>query len=86
MLIRILAGTLVAAAAVMPAAHAQPCVGEVSIGYVCAEPQNVSVDPHGGPTVGDCVFLGPSTCTPVFVTAPGVVQSGPPARVCRPSC
>lgn len=79
MLTRLLAVALVAAAA--PHAYAEPCYGTQQTRYVCLHPENVSVDPDGGPTVGDCVYVDDEQCRPVFVTAPSAGLSGPPASL-----
>ena len=74
-----LAAVAIAAASAVPAV-AGPCAGSTGTRIVCVHPENVEVDPYGGPAVGDCVYLASATCTPVFVPTP-TVTSGPPVTV-----
>lgn len=75
---RFLTAALVAAAVVpAAAAHARTCAGTAQTYLVCVLPENVSVDPDGGPPVGDCVYLNQPTCTPIFVPTPSVTTTGP---------
>ncbi|MDT7539868.1 MAG: hypothetical protein QOI82_3453 [Actinomycetota bacterium] len=68
-------------------ASADPCVGDSSLA-VCEHtyPGGKPVQPGAGPTVGDCVYLGSDTCTPVYLTLPGVYpgQLPDPVIYCKP--
>lgn len=75
-----LAAVATVAATAVPAVAAPVCAGTTGTRIVCVHPDNLDVDPYGGPAVGDCVYLASSTCTPVFVPTP-TVTSGPPVTV-----
>jgi hypothetical protein len=70
--------TFVTGAMSAAASASDPCVGPSEI-YACAHTsRGPVVDPDGGPTVGDCVYLVSDTCTPVYVTLPGANPSNLP--------
>lgn len=52
-----------------PAAAEPICVGTREIAGVC-----VDVDPTGGTLYEDCVYLASSSCTPVHVPGPTIVD------------
>lgn len=60
------------------------CVGSTTTARACVN-RDVTVTPTGGPvSYSDCVVVGdPDTCTPVNVSSPNVVVTGPafPASV-----
>lgn len=77
MLVRLLAAVFAASALTAPAAHSANCFGSNQTYRVCAYPENVSVDPAGGSTVGDCFWIITAECVPIFVTLPSATTSEP---------
>ena len=77
MLVRLLAVSCAAFALAAPTAYAENCFGSNQTHRVCLYPENVHVDPDGGPTVGDCFWINSDECTPIFVPLPSVTTSGP---------
>ncbi|HEX8002977.1 MAG TPA: hypothetical protein VF519_09820 [Mycobacteriales bacterium] len=74
---RLLAAALAALACVAAPAAAELCAGTTQTYVVCAHPENLSVDPDGGPPAGDCVYVNADACTPVFVPTPSAGATGP---------
>ncbi|HEX8002978.1 MAG TPA: hypothetical protein VF519_09825 [Mycobacteriales bacterium] len=73
----LLAAAVLAAAAPVAPAFAG-CVGTAATVSACVHPENVQVDPTGGPAVDDCVVLvDPDHCVPVHVATPSVTTTGP---------
>lgn len=72
-----LAAVLLAAAAPVAPAFAG-CFGTASTASACVHPENVHVDPTGGPGYDDCVTVGnPEDCVRVHVPTPAVETTGP---------
>lgn len=77
MIVRALALALAGAALAAPAATAGPCAGTLTTGTYCTYPERLEVDPDGNGYVGDCFWVGPDTCVPVFAPVPSASSSGP---------
>lgn len=71
---RLLPLALAVSATLAPAAGAAvTCTGGEALRLCYEVRQGVpSVDPDGGPTVSECVYIDSATCTPVSVTLPSV--------------
>lgn len=63
------AGLLLAASLAAPASANPLCVGTQGTIVQC-------VHPTGGAPIGDCIYLGSSTCTPVYAPTPYVYCPG----------
>ena len=71
-----LAALLLAAAAPVAPASAN-CFGSATSARLCLYPENVVVDPDGGPAVSECVTVVAPPCIPVNAGTPSAGTSGP---------
>lgn len=71
-----LVAALLGAAAPLAPAHAA-CFGSATTARLCVYPENVHVDPTGGPGFDDCVSVGVGSCIPVHVPTPSAGTTQP---------